>query len=176
MTRRWPTAVGLVLGGCLVAVVLLQDEPDFAPPIAGMAGIYLAAYALDRPAAAWVAFPALSAVMVLLEALDLDAATGMTTVAVLLWVWAAAAGGTADRRLFTLQTAGLVAFCVVTMLAALAQPRLGIALAGVGFVAHGLWDAYHFRIDRVVHRSWSEACLVVDLPVGVALVAVAMVG
>ena len=39
-------------------------------------------------------------------------------------------------------------------------------------LVHGAWDAYHFAVNRVVSRPWSEFCGVVDLLVGAALLVV----
>jgi hypothetical protein len=174
LTARWPTVVGLILAaGGITGVVLMDTEgrlDQFAPAVALMSGIYLTAYALGRPAAAWIAFPVLSALMVPLTLLDLNAGIAMTVVSVVLWLWAVLRGRSADQPWFGIQTAGMVAFGALTLLALLAGSRLGVLLAGLGWFAHGVWDAYHFKIGRVVDRSWSEACLVVDIPIGLALV------
>lgn len=178
LAARWPTALGLLLAaGGIAAIVLLDAEEErFGPGVATMSGIYLAAFALGRPAAAWIAFPVLSALSVPLTLLDIDTAIGMTAVTVVLWLWALLRGRAAEGRWFTIQTAGMVVFGAITVLTTLAEARLGVFLAGLGFFGHGLWDAYHFKANRVVNRPWSEACVVVDLPVGVALMIVALAG
>ncbi|MBE1490183.1 hypothetical protein [Plantactinospora soyae] len=181
LADRWPTAVAMVAIAVAVAVmVLLDGEAElFGPAIAVMAGIYLMAYALGRPSTAWLAFVVLSAVVSVLHILDgrqvsgVDPAVGMTIVLVLLWLWTVARRRFTEARTFSIQTAGMVGFGVLTLLCTAVAPRLGIVLAGVGFLAHGAWDAYHFRVNRVVNRPWSEFCAVVDLGVGVALIVVA---
>lgn len=47
---------------------------------------------------------------------------------------------------------------------------LGAVVAGAGFRAHRLWDAHHFKVGKVVHRSRSEHCAVIDIPTGFALI------
>jgi hypothetical protein len=79
-----------------------------------------------------------------------------------------------DVGTFSMQTAGMVGFGAITLLCAATQPRLAAVLAGVGFLLHGAWDAYHFRADKVVNRPWSEFCAVVDLAVGTALIVAAL--
>jgi energy-converting hydrogenase Eha subunit H len=144
-----------------------------------MAGIYLVAYAAGRPWSAWLGFVGLSAVVSVLhilrrsEVLEVDPAVGMTAVLVPLWLWAVARRRFTDTGTFSVQTAGMVGFGAITLLCAAAEPRLGAALAGVGFLAHGAWDAYHFRANKVVNRPWSEFCWVVDLAVGTALLVAA---
>jgi hypothetical protein len=49
----------------------------------------------------------------------------------------------------------------------------GYGGAATGDLAHGAWDAYHFRANQVVNRPWSEFCWVVDLAVGTALLVAA---
>ncbi|MFC6016965.1 hypothetical protein ACFP2T_12200 [Plantactinospora solaniradicis] len=181
LADRWPTALAIVAtAGAVAVMVLLDREVElFGPSIAVMAGIYLMAYALGRPSTAWLAFVVLSAVVSVLHVLDnrqvlgIDPAVGMTVVLVLLWLWTVARRRFTEGRTFSIQTAGMVGFGALTLLCATVQPRLGIALAGVGFLAHGVWDAYHFKVNQVVNRPWSEFCAVVDLGVGVALLVVA---
>jgi hypothetical protein len=151
----------------------------FGPAVATMAGIYLVAYAIGRPRTAWLAFVVLSALVSVLHVLhrtavpQLDPGVGMTVVLLPLWLWAVARRRFTEVGTFSVQTAGMVGFGAITLLCAAARPGLGGLLAGVGFLAHGAWDAYHFVVDRVVDRHWSEFCGVVDLMVGVALVVVA---
>lgn len=182
LTDRWPTALAIVTVGFAIGLMALVDnEADlFGPSVAVMAGIYLLAYALGPPWTAWIAFPALSVVMSVLQVLHerdvarADPFVGIVVVLVLLWLLAIARRRFTDLDTFSLQTAGMVVFGVITLVCADAAPRLGTAVAGIGFLAHGLWDAYHFRVDKVVHRSWSEYCAVIDIPTGIALIVVAL--
>jgi hypothetical protein len=172
---RWPTALALVLVAAVVPViVLLGARVEFALGVATMAGIYLVAYAVGRPAAAWAAFPALllvNGLLVLALGVDVVAlGVGMTGVLVLLWVWVIARGRARERGCFTIETAGMLAFGAITVLAVLVDPALGGVLAGVGWLTHGMWDGYHFVRNKIVNRPWSEMCAVVDIPVGIALI------
>jgi hypothetical protein len=179
---RWPTGLALVaIAGAVAVIALVGREAEFfGPSVALMAGIYLVAYAAGRPWTAWLAFVVLSAVVSVLhilrrtEMLAFDPAIGMTALLVPLWLWAVVRRRFTDVGTFSAQTAGMVGFGTVTLLCAAAQPRLGAVLAGVGFLAHGVWDAYHFRADKVVNRPWSEFCGVVDLAVGTALIVAAL--
>jgi hypothetical protein len=93
-----------------------------------------------------------------------------------LWLWVLARGRARDRPWFAIETLGLVFFGGLTIAAVVADARLAGILAGVGWFTHGLWDAYHFAKDRVVARSWSELCAVVDIPIGTALIVVSIIG
>jgi hypothetical protein len=165
LTERWPTALGLVVAAGVCAAVIagldVDDVADeFAPGIATMMGIYLAAYAIGKPASAWLAF------------------VGLVAVALLgpLWLWVLLRGRAGDRPWFAIETVGLVFFGGLTIAAVVADARLAGILAGAGWFTHGLWDAYHFATDRVVARSWSEMCAVVDIPIGTALIVVSIIG
>jgi hypothetical protein len=181
LTKRWPAALGLVAGvGVSTTVILGLDVDDvadeFAPGIATMMGIYLAAYAAGKPASAWSAFVVLFAVAVLVGPLGLDATVVMTAVLGPLWLWVLARGRARDRPWFAIETLGLAFFGGLTIAAVLADARLAGIFAGVGWFTHGLWDAYHFAKDRIVVRSWSELCAVVDITLGTALIVVSITG
>lgn len=181
LTDRWPTALAIVvIAGAVTVMALLDREAQlFGPSIATMAGIYLMAYAVGRPWMAWLAFVGLSAAVSVLQVLQrlevpgADPAVGMTVLLVLLWLWAVARRRFTDGGTFSIQTAGMMGFGALTLLCAAVQPRLGVLLAAVGFLAHAAWDAYHFKVNKVVNRPWSEFCGVVDAAVGVALIIVA---
>jgi hypothetical protein len=181
LVDRWPTALALVFTAGAIAVIALLDREAavFGPSLAVMAGIYLMAFADGRPWTAWLAFVVLSVVVTVLQVLrltdvlDVDPGIGMTVVLVPLWWWAVARRRFTDVGTFSVQTAGMVGFGAITLLCAAVQPRLGAALAGVGFLAHGLWDVYHFKANKVVNRPWSEFCAVIDFATGAALIVAA---
>ena len=183
LAARWPAALGIAGGlGAIVVIVLLDREEEFfGPAVAVMAGIYLMAYAIGRPRTAWLALAVLSLVVSVLIGLDaagvlpVDPAVGMTIAAVLLWLWAVVRGRVAEGRAFLVQTAGLVAFGGATLLIAALAPRWALTLAGLAFLAHAVWDAYHFRINKVVDRPYAEFCGVLDVLVGPALIIAAFV-
>ena len=105
---------------------------------------------------------------------SVEPAITMAVVMVVLWLVAVARRRWTDRRTFAVQTGGLVLFAVVAMFCTAVRPGLGLALTGLGWLAHGAWDAYHFARNSVVNRPWSEFCGVVDLGVGVALLLAAL--
>jgi len=182
LTDRWPTALALVTVAFAIGLMALVDNEAelFGPSVTVMAGIYLFAYAVGRPWTAWLAFAVMSTVMAVLQvlhALDVSWANpylGIVAVAVLLWLGAVVRRRFTDLDTFSLQTAGMVVFAAITLIVAAVAPRLGTAIAGLGFLAHGLWDAYHFKVGKVVHRTWSEYCAVIDIPTGIALIVVAL--
>jgi len=182
LTDRWPTAAAIVaFAGAAVVIAALDLEVEiFGPIVVTMAAIYLMAYALGRPWTVWIALAVLTTVLSVLLVLDLldvlpvDTAVAMSIVGVLLWLWTVARRLFTDTGTFSLQTAGLVGFGAVTLVCGALAPRWGILLVGVGFLAHGAWDAYHYRVDKVVHRPYAEFCGVLDLLIGSALIVAAL--
>lgn len=184
LADRWPTALALTAsaGAIVVLIMLDRDAELFGPQAVMMMGIYLMAYAIGRPATAWLAVVVFSAVLAVLQALDgQDAlpagpAVGMSVVVLLVWLWAVLRRRYTDGQTFRLETAGMVGFGIVTLVCAAIEPRWATLLAGVGFLAHAGWDAYHYRANKVVNRPYAEFCGVVDVVVGLALVVAAVAG
>jgi hypothetical protein len=177
LNGRWPTAVGLLIAAAVYVAVIVGDPDvgdDFAPGVATMMGIYLLAFAIGRPASAWLAFAVLGVAAAVVGEFGVDAAVVMTAVLAALWLAVLARGRRRDTPSFTIQTLGMAFFGALTIAAVVADTRLAGILAGVGWLTHGVWDAYHFVTNRVVSRSWSELCAVVDVPVGILLIAVSI--
>lgn len=171
---RWPTAVALVQVVGALYIILGQGETDFASGIAAMACIYMAAYVAGRGVVAWAAYPAVVVILVVLELGGIDSSISTTALLVALWTAALVQGHAHDGPWFVIQTSGMVFFGGLTLLALAVDTRAAGVVAGIGFFTHGLWDAFHFVKNRIVSRSWSEMCVVVDLIVGPALVATAL--
>jgi hypothetical protein len=180
LAARWPTALALVtVAGALVLIIATDREAEFfGPAVATMAGIYLMAYAIGKPWTAWVAFAVLSAVAAVFHTLaeaevwSVEPGIGMTAVLVVLWLWVIARRRFTEPT-FTLETAGMLFFGAVTVLVVATQSTTAIVIAGLGWLTHGAWDAYHFRRNTIVNRPWSEYCGVIDLAVGTSLLVAA---
>ncbi|MFD6445276.1 hypothetical protein ACFWEJ_09235 [Promicromonospora sp. NPDC060204] len=77
------------------------------------------------------------------------------------------------RSMVLLQAAGLAVFAVVALLAtAFAGQDTGAYVVAAGLVGHAVWDAFHHRAGAVVWRWYAEACVVYDLLLAAAVVAV----
>jgi hypothetical protein len=176
LAARWPTALALVtIAGALGLIIGTDREAEFfGPAVATMAGIYLMAYAIGRPWTAWVAFAVLSVVAAVFHTLyaadvwSVEPGIGMTVVLVVLWLWTIARRRFTEPT-FTLETAGMLFFGAVTVLVVATQSTTAIVVAGLGWLTHGAWDAYHFRQNTIVNRPWSEYCGLIDLAVGTSL-------
>ncbi|MFJ3406166.1 hypothetical protein [Promicromonospora sp. NPDC090134] len=77
------------------------------------------------------------------------------------------------RSMVLLQAAGLAVFAVVALLAtAFAGQDTGAYVVAAGLVGHAVWDAFHHRAGAVVWRWYAETCVVYDLLLAAAVVAV----
>ncbi|MFD7438421.1 hypothetical protein [Streptomyces sp. NPDC059861] len=69
-----------------------------------------------------------------------------------------------------LQTAGLLGFGVLAMVALAVDHGLGWYVLAAGWLGHAAWDFAHHRAKVVVPRAWAEWCFVVDLFGGAAMI------
>jgi uncharacterized membrane protein len=80
------------------------------------------------------------------------------------------------RPPLTAQTAALIGYGGVAVVALFFAPRVGLVVAGVALVAHSVWDVIHYRRNQVVHRSLAEFCVLLDVPLGVGAMVLAIAG
>lgn len=170
--HRWPTALGLTA----VAVQLaLGPDAETVTTVTIVALLcYLGAAALNRRWVAWAGCAVLSVLVAASQILELTWWVVGTVVALVLLVTGLVLR--VPRPPLTAQTAALVGYGVVAVIALYLSPRVGLALAGVALAGHGVWDVIHYRRDRVVHRSLAEFCVVLDVPLGVAAIILALTG
>lgn len=167
---RWPSLLGLG-----VAVLLLAtgaaDRDTLALGVTAAAVCYLAAGALGRRWVAWASVLGVFVVAVLGESVGLPrwasfGLTGVVLVAVGLWRGA-------GRPTLT-QAAALLGFGGVAVVALSIDAQVGLVLAGLTLASHGVWDVVHFRRDVVVPRSMAEACIALDVVLGLGCILLAL--
>lgn len=134
---------------------------------------YLAAAALGRPWVGWVGVPASSLVVIGSELLGLPWWIGVGAVGTALVVVGLVGG--ASLPALTAQTVGLLAYGGLAVASLLVDPRLGMVLAGAVLAAHAGWDVVLWRRNEVIPRSLAEFCILLDVPLGVGIVVLAVV-
>jgi hypothetical protein len=172
LVHRWPSAVGL-----LAAVALFLtgvDRASVAVAVAVAATCYVAAAAFALPWMAWAWIPMSVVVVAAGEFAGVDpfvATAGSAAALVVLGLLRAAA-----RPALTLEVAGLLLYGAVAVGALLLAPTAGLVVVAVTLVAHGIWDLWHLRRHRdVVSPSLAEACVALDVPLGLAVLVAALV-
>jgi hypothetical protein len=166
LSRRWPTAVGVTAA---VAVLVTVADRETAITCVWVAVLcYLAAATLHRPLMAWMAVPAASVVVAVGEITGVDRWVLLGAAAALLVVLAVVVG--APRRQVLAQSVGGVVYGGLALAALALSPDAGLVVAGLVLAAHAAWDGVHYRRNAVVPRSLAEACMALDLPLGLGLV------
>lgn len=89
--------------------------------------------------------------------------------AVIYLAWGAARGELAHRWWLAAQTAAVLAFGALAVIAAALDPDAARYLLAAGWLAHAGWDVVHHRVGRVVPRWYAEWCFVLDVVFAAAL-------
>lgn len=172
MLEYWPIALGLAAATFLIVTGVSTKGVGITLAVA--ASCYLAAAAFGRPWIAWAGVLGGSAVVVLSEIVGIGWWLGLAVFAAVLVMV-----GVLLRvrvRPLTAQGVAMVGFGGLAVVAAVIDPRLGLALAGVALASHAAWDYVHWRRNAVVPRSLAEFCFVLDLPLGIAAIVLAIAG
>jgi hypothetical protein len=173
LKHRWPTALGVA-----VATLTFFDEQvtvefvSFVSAIVILLGvIYVGAAALERRRAAWIIL--LAAFAVLSAGRVLDWSVGASVIflvsALAFLVLGVVRGQLRKGGGLPLQTIGMLGFGAIGLLALSVNVTLGGYLVAAALIGHAAWDAVHFRLNRVVARSYAEFCGVLDIVLGVAI-------
>jgi len=167
LLERWPSLVGLL--ALLLNVSNGADAHVTAMIIIIASACYLATSAIGARRSGWAVVGGAAVAVTLARVTGLD-----PTVTVLVLGAAFAAlgllrGADVDRRELATQSLGFLLFSAVALTAMMVGPVPALYLAAVAAVGHAAWDVVHFVRDRVVPRSLAEACFVLDLGLGVAM-------
>jgi hypothetical protein len=169
LLHRWPSALGLL--AVVAALATGADRESVAITLAVAALCYLGAAALNRPWIAWATIVGGSLVVTVgaLTGLAWWGAIGIAAAALL--VTGLVSG--VPRPPLTAQTAALLGFGGLAVAAVFLAPRAGMVLAGLALASHAGWDLVYYRRNEVVPRSLAEFCMVLDVPLGLALIVLA---
>lgn len=171
LLHRWPSALGLGVAALLL-VTGVADTVTLAIAAPAAALCYLAAAALGRPWVAWAGILGASLVVVASELVGLAWWAGIGLAGLVLLVIGLLRG--APRPALNAQTAALVGFGAASVVALALTPRAAVLLAGLGLASHSIWDAIHYHRNQVVPRSLSEFCMLLDAPLAVGVIAIAL--
>ncbi|MCA1708247.1 MAG: hypothetical protein LC808_35205 [Actinobacteria bacterium] len=172
LIHRWPTALGIAVAAMTAYDMDLDEGIEFLSPLmVVMALAYLGAAVLDRRWSAWVLLLAGLAIVVVLRPLDSGVApsVGLLVAALVLLVLGVARGLLRRPGGLTLQATGMLGFGAIALAALYVDLDLGRYLVAAGLIGHAAWDTVHYRLDRVVARSYAEFCAVLDILVGAAI-------
>ncbi|WP_419993606.1 hypothetical protein [Streptomyces boninensis] len=171
LAHRWPSALGLAAAA--QSLVTGAAREGVATTISVAAVCYLAAAALGRPWVAWAGIVGGSLVVVASELAGLAWWAGLGIAAVALI--AIGLSGNVPRPPLTAQTIALAGFGGLAVAGLYTAPRLGLALAGIALATHAVWDVIHYRRKQVVPRSLAEFCILLDVPLGIGAIILAII-
>jgi len=169
--HRWPSGLGLAVAGVQLATGADRDTVAIVVTVATLC--YLGAAALGRPWIAWAGVAGGSLVVAASELIGWPWWAGLGAVALVLVIVGLL--GRVPRPTLTAQTAALLGYGGLAVAALYFAPRLGLAMAGVVLAGHGVWDFIHYRRNKVVPRSLSEFCMLLDVPLGAGAVLLAII-
>jgi hypothetical protein len=173
LKHRWPTALGVA-----VAALTFFDEQinvEFVSFVSAivvlMALIYVGAAALERRRAAWIMLLAGFAVLTAGRVLDWSVGPSIVFLvsALAFLVLGVVRGQLRKAGGLPLQAIAMLGFGAIGLLALSVSPTLGGYLVAAALIGHAAWDAVHFRLNRVVVRSYAEFCGVLDIVLGVTI-------
>jgi hypothetical protein len=176
LLQRWPTALALVAGAAMILGEGGSDEEVrfFAGLLPLLPLVYLVVAKLRRRQATWPTLVVGFALVAVLRMLDLLALpAGLAAVALVVLVWGAVDGQLRGPDPFRVQALGMLGFGALALAGLVVDPDLGTWLVAAGWFLHGIWDLVHLRLDKVVARSYAEACAVIDILVAAQLVLLA---
>ncbi|MGH4026957.1 MAG: hypothetical protein ACRDRV_20480 [Pseudonocardiaceae bacterium] len=172
LPARWPSLLGLVAAAALL-LAGAADRTTVGITVAVAAICYLAAAALDRPWAAWAAIPAATVVIFVGGLLGAQPLVSLAVAAaVLVGVGLVIR---APRAALTAQSVAVLGYGGLAVVGLAIAPTVGLVLVAVTLVGHGAWDVLHLRRGIVVPGSLAEACVALDIPLGLAVLATLLV-
>lgn len=167
IASRWPTWLALAVAGVNLLDVGDGTELAFVLVVAGVG--YLAVAVLERPRATWPLALLLFAGIVGLRAAGIDERVVVPAVGVALAVAGLVRGSLRRPGLTALQLPAAVVFVGAGLVGAGVSPDAGLIVVALGLIAHAAWDAYHWWVDRIIARSFTEWCGVLDLTLGIGI-------
>jgi hypothetical protein len=133
--------------------------------------LYLVVAKLRRRQASWPGLVVLIIPFIALRALDVVApAAVFSAVALIVLVWGAVDGQLRRPDPFRVQALGMLGFGALALAGLVEDPDLGRYLVAAGWFLHGIWDFVHFRLDKVVARSYALWCGILDIGIAAELV------
>ena len=149
------------------------------PALAGSALVYFGAAALRRPSSVWPLFVGSVVVIFATELLgggDVDPTWPVLALAAPSWrtacCWASRRNAPPPHGAWLYHLTAMAAFGAAAAIALGVTETMGAYFVAGGLLAHAAWDAYHYRIDKVVSRSLAEFCLALDTIVAAVIVIV----
>lgn len=172
LRERWPAVLGLL--ALLVNVLNGADAHVTAMIIVIASVCYLAASAIGARWSGWAMVVVASVAVVVARLTGLDVTVTLLVLGAGFVVLGLLRGRGIDRREFGAQALAFVGFSALALTAMLVDPVLALYLAALAAIGHAAWDTVYSVRGTVVPRSLAEACFLLDLGLGIALLLLAI--
>ncbi|MFB9238799.1 hypothetical protein ACFFWC_25265 [Plantactinospora siamensis] len=169
--HRWPTWLALALAA--VTVPDVGDGSELALVLVLAACAYLFMAVTDRVRCTWPVLVGFVVTVVVLKLLDIDPRPVFVVVTAALAVVGLIGGQLRGAGLRRLQAPAALGFVALGLISAPTHSSIGPYLLAAGLLGHAAWDAVHWRANRIVTRSFSEWCGVLDLTLGLGILVLA---
>ncbi|GED10309.1 hypothetical protein [Cellulosimicrobium cellulans] len=173
LLERWPSVVGLL--ALLLNVTNGADAHVTAMIIVIASACYLATSAIGPRRSGWIVVGGAVVTVMLARVTGLDPTVAVLVLGAAFAVLGLLRGADVDRRELGIQVLGFLGFSALALTAMMVGPVPALYLAALAAVGHAAWDLVHVVRDRVVPRSLAEACFVLDLGLGAAMLWLAAV-
>lgn len=170
LLRRWPTALALAFGALAVYDMNNDSVGIFGEIVFLLTLEYLVIAKLGRRRASWPVVITLVAVVTVTQILDLSTSTALVALSAAVLVWGAVQGQLHRPGWFRVQALGAIGFAALAVTGLALDPEIGRYVVAAAWLFHGVWDIVHHRLDKVVSRSYAEACAVLDIVVAAGLI------
>ena len=178
LAYAWPVAAAIVFATFVAFGSGPADRTDIAPVVTASAFVYLSAAALQHRASAWPLFMVSVIVITIgIRVPGLDpswSSWAMVEIGAALAVYGLLRGALRPPWGVPLQSAAMAVLAAAAITAAHVDAMWSGLLVGAGLLAHTAWDIYHHRTERVVVRSMSLFCAVLDTFLAVVVLAVTL--
>lgn len=165
LRRWWPSALAVVMSAASWGI----DAAAAGQLLPLLPMIYVALVVIGRRSASWPLLALGSACFLLLQSqVAVDPTLGFAVIAGCVVVAGLLANG---GRELLLQTSAMVLWFALVLGARAAAPDTSQMLLALGWIAHGGWDLWHLRRNKVASRTYAQWCGVFDVLMGVQLVA-----
>jgi hypothetical protein len=172
LLQRWPALLGLT--AAVLVLIFTADRETVAIAVNVAVLCYLAAAAFARRWLAWAGVLGFSVLVTVAKLVEM-AWWPVFAVAGAVLLGAGLLVGSPRRPLLA-HAGAAVAYGGLAVLALYLPPVAGAVLAGLALAAHAGWDVVLYRRNVVVPRSLTEACLTLDVPLGLGVVVLALTG
>ncbi|QFY11644.1 hypothetical protein GBF35_38210 [Nonomuraea phyllanthi] len=171
--RRWPAWCGLAMA--VLSLLDLEDGRGQAVIVFLAALIYLGTAIVGKPGVVWILFGASVVAITVLRVFQVDPWVPLIGGAVALLVLGLVSDLPRQPRLAAAQLPAMVVFGGAALTALSLSPAFGSYLVAAALIGHATLDTIVWRADKVVIRSLAEFCAVLDLTLGLLIIALQLI-